>query len=298
MSHFNYIITCHNAEATIERVLHGVSPCCRTTDNVVVVLDGCSDGTEDIVVAVADLLGLPTNIVRTPDVHELLSLNAGLRYALQGDGYNVLLQDDVILMDPDLEAHIEAAYATIPNLGYLSLRAGFNLREDAYTHAAPYPVFPQTEDIESVYGSGITANILMPGRFTYRTMPIKSPTVLPCKIVRELGVFNENLAPYAYDDLDMSIRCLMSGYSNGVLSVPFFSDVRWGGSRKRGHPDIMVAVLRNGAYLRDRWGEQLYRICTGPQKTDQIQVFPSTQEADEAAMRQWNQSVETLKGIS
>jgi hypothetical protein len=249
MSHFNYIVTCHNSEALIDRVLVGVQRCINggavgTGATCVVVLDGCTDRTEELVSAYPWV-----QIVETPDVHELLSINAGLRAAPQdGDGYNIILQDDVILEEPRLEELVEKLYATIPRLGYVSFRLAHNLGPDDPSN--PYLIL--CDEIESLYGAGAAGDTLVPYRFAERACVIKSPVCLPCKLVRELGMFDEALAPYGYDDLDYSIRAHQAGYVQGVFSIPFQSDVRWGGSRRPGHPDIQPTVIRNAAYLRKK----------------------------------------------
>ncbi len=301
MSHFNYIITCHNSEALIECVLDGVANSQRETygdSRVYVVLDGCTDHTEPLVDQYA-----PIQKVHTPDVHELLSINAGLRAAPQeGDGYNIILQDDVILEDPDLESKIETLYKTIPHLGYVSLRMAFNLGSAELT---PAGYFAQVDEIESAYGAGVCGNVLLPGRFAPRTCPIKSPVVLPCKLVRELGMFNEDLAPYAYDDLEYAIRATMAGYVNGVFSVPFRSDVRWGGSRKPGHPDIQPVARRNAKYIAERYVRELlemvYVACETPHYTVEGVGIPGIEAGpveDEAAMQRWAESQAVLKALN
>lgn len=297
MSHFNYIITCHNSEALIERVLDGVEESTMSVDSsLYVVLDGCTDRTAHLVDFWAQANATRVIAITTPDVHELLSINAGLRYAPQaGDGYNIILQDDVILEDPDLESKIETLYRTIPRLGYVSLRMGFNLGSAELTSAG---YFEQVDEIESAYGAGVCGNVLLPGRFAPRTCPIKSPVVLPCKLVRELGIFNEDLAPYAYDDLEYSVRATMAGYVNGVFSVPFRSDVRWGGSRKPGHPDIQPVARRNAAYIHLRYARELRLIIERGQAVYHHPVLPTDAAQDAEALERWAESQAVLKALN
>lgn len=307
MSHFNYIVTCHNSEALIERVLAGVELAGRTeSSRVVCVLDGCTDNTEKIVDEHARWLengrttgtfpSVPLLKAHTTDVHELLAINAGLRAAPQGgDGYNIILQDDVILEDPDLERKVEALYDTLDNLGYVSFRLGFNIGSPDLT---PHGYFEQVHEIESVYGAAACEEVLRLGAFAWRTVPIKSPVCLPCKLVRELGIFNEDLAPYGYDDLDYAIRATMAGYQNGVLSIPFRSDVRWGGTRRSGHPDVQPVVRRNAAYIAQKYRSELLTITKGEQYPRVEVIFPSTPEKNAAAVKRWNESRAVLREMN
>src|SRR5947208_3780892 len=45
---FDYVITIHNKEELLERVLEGVARCAGPGARVIPVLDGCSDGSESI----------------------------------------------------------------------------------------------------------------------------------------------------------------------------------------------------------------------------------------------------------
>lgn len=251
---FNYIITCHNSEGMIDRVLTGVQRAVNgapagTNAECIAVLDGCTDGTAEKVAAYPWV-----RTVETPDVHELLSINAGLQAAFQDDvGFNIILQDDVILNEPDLEQLIIGLYNMVPYLGYVSLRLGVDFGHDDGSAA----LLPETHNLESIYGAGCTTEYLEPYQFAYRAMPIKSPTCLPCKLVREVGLFNPDLAPYAYDDAEYALRVMNAGYVNGVFAVPFVSDYRWGGTRRGGHPDVMPIAARNCTYIRERWQEQI-----------------------------------------
>lgn len=294
MAHFNYILTIHNKEALIRQVLTGVLLSSGKNSHIYAVLDGCSDGTERIIDELTGYYaGVNLTKVYTPDVHELLSINAGLRAAQKdgrqwGNGFNIILQDDVVLADRELENKVHKLYEWGgEKLGYVSFRLGSNLGSDAADEA---PHLPLVDEIESAYGAGITTEVLLPGRFAQRTVPIKSPVCLPCRIVNDLGMFAEDLASYAYDDVDLAIRTAMAGYMNGVFGLRFYSDVRWGSTRKPGHPDIMIMVRRNAAILRDRFRGEMAQICSRGQGTAVFNVLDTNEAEDAHAMTMWKQS--------
>lgn len=296
MAHFSYILTSHNSEALIDRVLDGVLLSAGYGSQLYVVADGCTDST--IARIQSDRHAhlrrvVPTTIIETTDVHELLSINAGLRAAPQeGDGYNIILQDDVILQEVRLEEYIEKLYATIPRLGYVSLRLGFNIGSTDLTTAG---YFAQTDEIESAYGAGVCGSMLLPGWFAARTVPIKSPVVLPCKLVREIGMLNESLAPYAYDDLEYAIRTTMAGYQNGVFGVKFESDVRWGGTRRPGHPDIQAVARCNAKRIAEAYAGVLQTLTlTGVQSTERANVVPADGPAYMEAIALWEAAQKRL----
>ena len=248
---FNYIITIHNKEDLIEEVLKCVLMCCRDNSHIYPVLDGCTDDTERIVDnVISNNFGVPITKVYTPDVHELLSINAGLRASSQeGDGFNIILQDDVMLFDFALEDKVKRLYEWAgPELAYVSFRLGANFDSDALNseHSVPF-----TDYIENAFGHGISQAEMLPlGHLAYRTVPIKSPVCLPFKIVREVGMYNEDLAPYGHDDPELAIRIIRAGYKNAVFAIKFQSDVKWGGTRTSPHPELDSTIERNMNCIR------------------------------------------------
>ena len=267
---FNYIITIHNKEDLIHDVLVSVLLCCGPNSKVFAVLDGCTDNTEAILDRFTQRYqGVPLVKLYAPDVHEILSINTGLRAAPQeGDGYNIILQDDVMLADLDFESKITQLYAWGKgSLGFVSFRMGANFAPDALTSSSSVPL---TSFIENAYGHGIHTEILLPGRFAYRTVPIKSPICLPAKIVREVGLMNEELAPYMHDDTDLAIRTTNAGYMNGVFALRFYSDVKWGGTRTNPHDELPKFEIRNMNRIRERYGVDLQKIAERVQRKDVI----------------------------
>ena len=53
------------------------------------------------------------------------------------------------------------------------------------------------------------------------------------KRYKEVGFYNEELAPCGFDCHDMSIRMNKAGYKNGILALKYQSDVDWGSTREK-----------------------------------------------------------------
>ena len=297
MSYLNFIITCHNSEVA-GQAIRGALDAGQWKHPVLCVLDAPSDELratyERAKAAAPDLM----RSIETPNVHELLSINAGLLAMDQsGDGYNIILQDDVVLDEPNLHELVDKLYETVRFLGYVSFRLAVDFAHDDGTRAFMH----EMHNIESVYGAGCTTEYLMPYQFAYRAMPIKSPVCLPCELVRWVGLFNEELAPYAYDDAEYSLRVMGRGYGNGIFAIPFSSDYRWGGTRKPGHPDILPIAKRNTSYIRARWQNQINewaeRHSSEIRRDQRIQIAPSTPERDAKAVEQWKESQRLLADV-
>lgn len=293
---FNYIITIHNKEDMIEQVLMCVLMCCRDNSHIYPVLDGCTDKTEEIIdYLINSFASIPITKVYTPDVHELLSINAGLRAANQeGEGFNIILQDDVLLADFLLEKKVTSLYEWAgPELGYVSFRMGANFKKDTLTskEAVPY-----TDYTENVYGHGLSrAKPLLPGYLAYRSVPIKSPVCIPFKLIESVGMYEERLAPYGHDDPEYAIRAIQKGYSNAVFAIRFFSDIKWGGTRVKPHPELNNIIERNMKQIRDWHRQSLEQICEVQQPTTVVEVpAMSSKEESRVAFQVWKENVDKL----
>lgn len=244
---FNYIITIHNKESLIEKVLQGVLASCGNNSFIYPVLDGCSDNSEEIIDRISKKTKTPIIKVYQSDVHEILSLNSGLRAASQiGFGFNILLQDDVILSEPNLEKNVICIYNTLGynNIGVLAFRHGVNLSLDFNSKE-----IKEEDLIENYFSSGYTKSILPPSYLVKRMVGVRSPECISFDVINKIGLFDEKLAPYTYDNHDYSIRCLINGYENFVYSLEFNSEVKWGGMRQNPHDGVKNIMTRNRKYL-------------------------------------------------
>ncbi len=299
---FNYIITIHNKEELIAKVLYCVLMCARDNSYIYPVLDGCTDGTEKVIDEIIDnFSGVPITKVFTNDVHELLTINAGLKASNQeGNGYNIILQDDVLLADFKLEEKVENLYEYFgEKLGYISFRLGANFQPDTLISNNPVPY---QDYVENVFGHGLSvAEVIYPGQFAFRTVPIKSPVCVPFKIIREIGMYNEDLAPYGHDDPEFAIRLIKAGYKNAVFPIQFYSDVNWGGTRTSPHTEIDIIVERDMNKIRTLHRQELELICRAQQETiiinlsekmSQKEIINSSQKEKYLANNEINRPIE------
>lgn len=248
---FNYIITIHNKEDLIESVLNGVIKCCHENSFIYPVLDGCTDMTEKIIdEMILKNVSVPIRKIFTPDVHETRSINAGLFNSDQKHyGFNIILQDDVIIDDYYIEEKIKYIYDWSKKpLGIISLRMGANFKKDWLTGGGSIPF---NNLCENIYGHGtLGAKIIFEGQFTYRAFPFKSPVCIPCEIINQFGILEEKLSPHTYDDLEYAIRLIKAGYRNGVFALRFHSKKEWGGTR-RNQQNVTEVQKRNINFIRE-----------------------------------------------
>jgi glycosyltransferase involved in cell wall biosynthesis len=297
---FNYIITIHNKEDLIGEVMKCVLRCCRDNSHIYPVLDGCTDRTEEIIDGIINKFAdAPITKVYTPDVHEILSINAGLRATNQkGDGYNIILQDDVLLTDPLLEKKVAQLYEWAGSrLGFVSFRMAANFIRNAATSKETVPL---TDFMENAYGHGLLkANVLLPGSLAYRSVPIKSPICIPFALVRSVGMLEERLAPYMCDDFEYAIRSIKAGYKNAVFALRFRSDAKWGSTRTRPDPKMDEYAKRNMGIIRELHGSEIAKICESRQTTEIVEVPNMASEEDNVlALEAWNRTRQQLQTLT
>ena len=228
--HFNYIITIHNKEYLIGDVMLGVINSAGKNSHIYPVLDGCTDHSEDIIDEVIQYYpDVKITKLYATDVHELKTINIGLNYASQqGEGYNIILQDDVLLLDADLERKCINLYKQFEQLGIVSFRHGGNISRHLLYEE--HSLNPLQDYIQTACGHFPDPEYHMPlGSFTFREAVIKSPVCIPFKIIRELGTPDEKYAPW--DDIAYAFTVSSAGYANGVYAINFQSDVNWGTTR-------------------------------------------------------------------
>ncbi|MDQ3012200.1 MAG: glycosyltransferase [Acidobacteriota bacterium] len=277
---FNYIVTIHNKEELLDRVLAGIAESAGVDARIVAVLDGCVDGSEQIARRFAAQSKIETRIVLAPDVHEIKSLNLGLRETKPG--YCVLVQDDVILQEPELERLVqELCEEHDRKLGYVSFRLAADLRQTGLlrrlrgsVRGGRQAILPMIEECNLIGGPREMLDVVKAAghQFHVRSVGIKSPVCLTPELRIGEPYLDEDLAPYCYDDVDLSLRSLKRGLTNGLFPIRFLSDAAWSGTLK--DPDFSARKgadirLRNrhliwrkhGAFLKKLWTERREEAC-------------------------------------
>jgi glycosyltransferase involved in cell wall biosynthesis len=296
VARFNYIVTIHNKEDLIAQVLAGVLFCAGENSHVYLVLDGCTDGTEAVVDGmVADWVGAPVTKFHASNVHEILSLTTALRQIPQdGDGYNILLQDDIILSDWNFEKRVLAVNEFFNNnIGLLSFHHGVNVVNDETLEEI------REEDlIESCYGQGMSSHPLLPGQAVERMVGLRSPECISFNTVRRLGLLDEKYAPYTYDDHEYGMRCLKAGLTNVVYALKFRSRVEWGGMRRNLQPGVAAIMKRNRGYVFHDHGKFIAGLKREDFSSPPVVVpVDCDSEADELALARYDENRVRLRGF-
>ena len=257
MNTFNYIITIHNKENLIKDVLLSVINCAGLNSYIYPVLDGCTDNSESIIDEL--IKNHPSrNIIKcfANDVHELKSINIGLRAATQNNTtYNIILQDDVLLIEDKLEDKILKLYKEHPNLGVVSLRHGGNISTPLLLKNSGVPFLKNYIENEKGHNPNPLADLPL-GYFTYREVAIKSPICISSNLIQAIGLPDEDFAPW--DDVAYCFKAMLFNFNNGVFAVEFVSDLEWGTTRQKKQEHSLSEVeTKNKKLLKSKFIKEI-----------------------------------------
>lgn len=258
---YNYIIPIFNKEDILPMTLEGVDRCASRNARIFTVIDGCTDRSEQVVDDFKRKTGRDVVKIHMPDVHMLRSVNAALKCVEQG--FSVIMQDDIILEDEKFEEKISALYQNMGDrLGVVSLRLAANVEPtpflSRFTMRSISPMIRECNFIKNIadtqsYDTGELES------FYPRIGAINGPNVIPWYVREKIGLLDEGLAPYGYDDPEYCLRAMKAGFVNGLFPLKYKSDVDWGGTRrsKKFLSEMRLIHCRNRVYVWNKHGDYI-----------------------------------------
>lgn len=224
------ILTVHNKDWMIEKVLHSIYNHTVEDYELIVVLDGCSDSSEEIV---NRTLNERTKVLYADDVFETKANNIGLKQA-QGEKV-IIVQDDMIINHP----------------GWNKVLARPFIFNDVFAVTAKtahnWVTNPSSEDLISDHDQHYTwsravvdvdhANINNIDRETFaiRSCVNRGPLMIDHSMLESLNYLDELYSPQQMDDHDLCMRAFKQfGSVCGYYFIDFISDESWGSTRQNG----------------------------------------------------------------
>ena len=250
---FNYIVPIFNKEDVLPLTLEGIDNCASNDSDIFLVVDGCTDKSEAIVDEFIKNSSLRVYKILMPNVHMLLSVNAALRNIKKG--YSIIMQDDIILKDVDAEIKIKDLYDRMKGkLGVTSFRYGSNIKPAPLKTKLANKTFKgMISEVDFIKGPSDYANYSQGefGKFYPRMSAINGPNCIPWEILNNVGLLDEKLAPFGFDDPEYCLRTLKLGYINGLFPIEYKSDLDWGGTRRNTSFSIQAPKVhkRNRIYI-------------------------------------------------
>jgi len=261
---FNYIVPIFNKEDILPMTLDGIDRCGSRSSRIYTIIDGCTDRSENVVDDFIERTGRDVVKIHMPDVHMLRSVNAALKQVEKG--FSVVMQDDIVIEDDKFEEKISNLYQKMGDrLGVVSLRLAANVSSTPLSRRLGMrTISPMIEETDFIMSADDTQSYSVGdyGCFYPRMTAINGPNVIPWAVREKVGIFDEELAPYGYDDPEYCLRAMKAGFINGLYPLKFESDIDWGGTRRSKEflKEVRRIHLRNRKYVWNRHGDYINRL--------------------------------------
>ncbi len=186
------IVTVYQKEEYIGLVIAGIIENTTSPFELVMVYDGCTDRSEEVVNAVLAVnkgLMQKLTVVHTPDVNEVRANNAGMRAA--SGRYFILMQDDMQILERGWEKRL--LYPILKWNDVFAVSSG-----KAHSFCCSPPPNPGVD-----YTSTAEAQRDV---FQIRDAVNRGPLALRADTMKRLNYFDETYAPIYFDDMDLGVR--------------------------------------------------------------------------------------------
>jgi glycosyltransferase involved in cell wall biosynthesis len=286
---FSIVLTVHNKDWLVERVIESLVRCTRSSFELIVVLDGCTDNSKQTVEwALTDARSpffSDHTLVETPDVFETKANNVGLRLA-RGK-YSIIVQDDMLVDEVGWEKRLARPTQQFRDIfavtaqcahGYRVNRksrcrgdAKFHLlADDCWCDLLNYDALidrGRDERKNPKYPRGLPRNV-----FAVRDSVNRGPLLFVSERLKQLDYFDEAFSPQNMDDHDLCFRAFAKfGWKCGVYIVNYVSKPEWGSTRPEGkdpkwllrahHKNCQLFMGRHLTYLTGKARHNEDRMC-------------------------------------
>lgn len=244
-----------NNEAVLRRAIDGWRRFGGDRVELIVIEDGCRDGTATYLAEVAATPWGARHLrwVHEDDAHELRCTNRGM--ALARAPLIAAWQDDMFLQADWFVPEVIAGFAAYPDLGMLALSRGLNCRP------CPAPL----ERWEDLVDPRRLESTIGPAPWNWARLQEIDAVIRPWIVRRacldRVGVLDEAFRPTEWDESDLAFRIREAGWRIGTYGYERLGAYAHLGSTTIGTPSekYKAAVLRNGRLFHERWDATIDR---------------------------------------
>lgn len=213
------VLTIHNKQDMIEKVFNSIiDNKSEITKQIIVVFDGCTDNSEQIIDSICYRKQINIDKVHTSDIFELQANNAGLK--MSNCDYSILIQDDVIITEKEFDKRLIKPFLAFDDIFAVSGRNAHNIFYNGINMGYKDLTGPEVNSDRNM--------------FYIRSVINRGPLALDNKIIKQLNYFNEEFSPNAYDDMDLCFRAFkVLNKKCGSYRVGFESKPEWGTGRQK-----------------------------------------------------------------
>ncbi len=258
------VVPTFNNEQVLRQCLDGWQRFGGDDLEVVVVEDGCRDGTAAFLEQLAATAWGVRHLrwIHQDDAHELRCTNAGMSVAR---GRLLLAwQDDMFLRAPWLVPELCATFAQYAELGLLSLSRGLNCAP-LDEPIARWEDLIDWRRLQSTIGRA-------PGNW-FRLQEVDiviRPWVVRRACLDRVGPLDEAFRPTEWDEADLACRIRQAGWRVATCGYERLGGYHHLGSTTIGaqpSPKYLEGVLRNGRLFHERWDAAIAGRHPRPRRT-------------------------------
>ena len=230
------ILTIHNKEWLVQQVLDGIVKNTKGDYELIVVLDGCTDKSFDIVEDYFYDKKQNVKIATTPDVYETKANNVGLKSA-EGE-YVIIVQDDMIIKEEGWNLRMQKPFDAFDDVFAVTSRTAHNWEFNPDTKH-----LGMIEDLDNcwcdicIHTNHADRTNISRDTFAVRSSVNRGPLMINHEDLKKLNYLDEEFSPQDMDDHDLMYR--MHRELNKVCGcywIDFESKDEWGGTRVSGSP--------------------------------------------------------------
>jgi glycosyltransferase involved in cell wall biosynthesis len=248
------ILTVHNKKFLLQRVLDGIHQNTTGDYELIVILDGCSDNSHQIIYNNYNKFD-KIRIFETPDVFETKANNVGLKEA-KGK-YAIIIQDDMIIDEMGWNKRMEKPFNSFDDVFAVTARTSHN-----WIYNKDSKHIGMNEDLDNCYCDILThcdhadkTNIPR-DTFAVRGSVNRGPLMLNLDDLKTLNYLDEEYAPLDMDEHDLMFRARTKlNKVCGCYWINYQSENEWGGTRINGSPApwFLKAQHKNVKIFYDRY---------------------------------------------
>jgi glycosyltransferase involved in cell wall biosynthesis len=237
------MLTTHNKQDLIESVCYGIiNNVSELTKELIIVFDGCTDNTENLVKHILKDSNLIIKYVYTNDVFELRANNEGLKNVTSD--YVILIQDDMIIKEKDFDKRMLKPFLAFNDVFAVTSQTAHNNMKQNNTVLTT--------------GSADRRLGYPRDKFAVREIANRGPLMYDYSDLVKLNFFDDHLAPNSYDDHDISYRAYKTlGKVSGLYWIEYDSDPKWGTGRQKNIDIHNRAHTRNSVIIAERHSDVL-----------------------------------------
>ena len=204
-SKHSLILTVHNKDWMIDKVIESINEFTVGEYELIVVIDGCTDNSEEVIMKSLESTDIDYTIVHTPDVFETKANNAGIKKAT-GD-FVIIIQDDMVIQEGGWNRRMQKPFIKFDDVFAVTARTAHNFVGNPHSlHIG------MKEDLDTcwcdIVQSCDEADVSNTPRDTFavRATVNRGPLMINLKDLKKLKYFDEAYSPQDMDDHDLMFR--------------------------------------------------------------------------------------------